>query len=82
MGHTRMSKSSFAVEREAQGRGAAHGRAAWSVRAWCAALDLGRSTFYILDVRPRCIKVGKRLLIVESPADYATRVAQMQGETK
>jgi hypothetical protein len=54
-------------------------RAAWNIPEWSAALDLGRSTFYTLKIRPRCIKVGKRTLVVESPADYARRIAALQA---
>lgn len=54
-------------------------RAAWNIPNWCAALGLGRSTFYILAERPRTVKIGKRRLIVESPADYAARMAVMQA---
>lgn len=54
-------------------------RAAWNIPAWCAALGLGRSTFYILDIRPRSIKIGKRTLITEPPGEYAERIAAMQA---
>lgn len=54
-------------------------RAAWNRPDWCAALNLGISTFYTLQIPPRTIKIGKRLLIVESPADYAARIAATQA---
>ena len=57
-------------------------RAAWNIPEWCRELRLGRSTFYTLSIRPRYIKVGKRLIVIESPADYAARIAKLQGETK
>ncbi len=53
-------------------------RATWNVPDWCAALGLGRSTYYTLTVPPRHIKIGKRHLIVESPEDYARRMAELQ----
>ena len=56
--------------------------AAWNIPTWCAALDIGRSSFYVLEVRPRAIKVGKRTLIIESPAAYAERLAAMQADAK
>lgn len=54
-------------------------RAAWNRPDWCGALGIGVSSYYVLAVRPRSIKLGKRLLIVESPAAYAERIAKMQA---
>lgn len=56
-------------------------RAAWSVPEWCAALGLGRSTYYTLTTPPQSIKIGKRHLIVEAPSDYARRIAELQSQT-
>ena len=52
--------------------------AVWNVPEWSAALNLGRSTYYTLSIRPRSIKIGKRHLIVESPAAYVERLAAIQ----
>jgi hypothetical protein len=46
---------------------------------WCAALEIGRSTFYVLPIRPRTIKLLSRTLVVEAPAEYATRIASLQA---
>lgn len=59
-----------------------NGRAAWNVPEWSAALTIGRATYYTLKVRPRSIRIGKRVVIIESPADYAIRIAAMQGAAK
>lgn len=64
-----------AAEREQAPR-----RAVWNRPEWCAALNLGGSTFYTLEIRPRSVKIGKRLLIVESPAEYVARIAAMQAK--
>lgn len=57
-------------------------RATWAVPDWAAELGLGRSTYYTLALRPRSIKIGRRTLIVESPTQYAQRIAELQQVTK
>lgn len=54
-------------------------RAAWTVPGWCAELEIGRATYYTLAIRPRSIKIGRLNRIIESPADYAERMAKMQA---
>jgi hypothetical protein len=54
------------------------GPAAWDVPAWCAQLGIGRTTFYSLKVRPQAVKLGKLCKIIEAPADYTRRVAELQ----
>lgn len=54
-------------------------RAAWKIADWCAALEIGKSTFYTLSMPPRSIKIGKLHKIIETPAAYVQRIAQMQA---
>jgi hypothetical protein len=55
-------------------------RAGWSIPAFCASCDFSRASYYNLpdDLRPRSIKLGKRHIIIESPAEYLARLAAMQ----
>jgi len=54
-------------------------RAGYDIPAWCAAVGISRATFYKLDgeLKPVSVKIGKRHLIVERPADYMARLAKL-----
>jgi hypothetical protein len=54
----------------------------WSIQEWCAALNLGRSTFYLLpaELRPKILRIGDRQIVIEAPSAYAERVAAMQAK--
>jgi len=56
-------------------------RAGWSIPSYCAACDFSRASFYNLppELRPRSIKLGKRRIIIEPPAEYLARLAAAQG---
>jgi len=55
-------------------------RAGWSIPSYCAACGFSRATFYNLtdEQRPRSLKLGKRHIIIEPPADYLARLAAAQ----
>lgn len=52
-------------------------RAGWDVPRWCAAVGVGRSSFYALPegLRPLSVKIGRRRLILEAPDQFLRRVA-------
>jgi hypothetical protein len=56
-------------------------RAGWPVRAWCASTTLSAATLYALplDKWPASVKLGKRRIIIEGPADWLRRMAEMEG---
>jgi len=56
-------------------------RAGWPIPQWCEAVAFSRATFYNLppERRPRSIKLGKRHIIIEPPAQYMARLAAAQG---
>jgi len=58
-------------------------RAGWSIPSYCAACGFSRATFYNLtdEQRPRSLKLGKRHIIIEPPADYLARLATAQEAT-
>jgi hypothetical protein len=51
-------------------------RAGWSITSWCLALDISRSFFYLLsrEMRPKSMKLGRRHIITEAPAEYVKRI--------
>lgn len=49
-------------------------RAGLSIREWCKALGLGRSTFYVLPAKPRFVKIGRRVIVSEPPAAWLKRM--------
>ena len=52
-------------------------RAGWRRREWCAAIGIGRSTYYTLGPRaPRSVRVGGMRIILESPSDWLARVGR------
>lgn len=57
-------------------------RAGWSIPEFCAACNFSRGTFYNLtdELRPRQIKILKRTIVIEPPAQYLARLAAAQAE--
>ena len=55
-------------------------QAGYSIPAFCKAISISRATFYNLlgDLRPRSVRLNKRLVIIESPQDYLNRLAAAQ----
>ena len=56
-------------------------QAGFSIGAWCAAVNIGRTTFYALPqhLKPQTVKIGERTIIKESPAAYLDRIAAEQA---
>jgi len=50
----------------------------WDIPEWCIALGIGRTTYYRLDVKPRTVRLGKLIKVIESPSQYAERIAVLQ----
>ncbi len=55
-------------------------RAGWSIPLYCIACGFSRATFYTLpdDRRPRSLKIGKRHIVIEPPAEFLARLAAEQ----
>jgi hypothetical protein len=53
-------------------------RAAWKKGAWCASAGISVSTFdeLAVELRPNTLKIGRRVFILEKPADWLLRVAK------
>lgn len=51
-------------------------RAGWRLSQYCEATGLSRSYIYALskEQQPRSIKIGKRRVITEAPADWLQRI--------
>lgn len=54
--------------------------AGWNIPNWCCATSISRASFYLLAHKPRTVKLGRRTVVIESPADYLERIAQAQLE--
>ncbi|MCA3029711.1 MAG: hypothetical protein ING66_14080 [Rhodocyclaceae bacterium] len=52
----------------------------WSIQNWCAATSISRASFYLLALRPETVKLGRRTVVIESPAAYLARIASLQKE--
>jgi hypothetical protein len=55
-------------------------RAGWDISSWCGACGFSRAKYYTLpdDMRPRSLKIGKRHIVIEPPADFLARLAEAQ----
>ena len=55
-------------------------RAGWSIPSYCEACNFSRALFYKLppDRRPRTLKIGKRHIVIEPPAQFLARLAAEQ----
>jgi hypothetical protein len=56
--------------------------AGYSIDLWCHAVGISRRKFYLLQEheRPNLARIGRRLIIVESPAEYLHRLADLQRQ--
>jgi hypothetical protein len=54
----------------------ASGPDVWDIPEWCGQLGIGRTTFDVLEVKPKSIRIGKLRKIIESPIDYLIRVGK------
>lgn len=54
--------------------------AGWAIPPWCEAANISRATFYNLPsaLRPHSVKIRRRRVIIESPADYLQRIRSLQ----
>ena len=61
---------------------AAAERAGWSVPSYCSAVGYSRAMYYLLppELQPKSVKLGKRRIIIEPPADYLARLAATQED--
>jgi len=48
----------------------------WSIPAWCSQYGCSEPFFYKMDIRPRSVRIGRLVRILESPAQYLERVRQ------
>jgi hypothetical protein len=55
-------------------------QAGWSISQWCKSVGICRQTFYNLpaELRPASVKIRRRRIIGESPADYLRRIANLK----
>jgi hypothetical protein len=68
------------VDTDSRKRPEAAGNGVWDLRPWCDQFGIALSTFYTLKTKPRSTRVGRLLKIIESPADYAQRLASLQEQ--
>lgn len=61
---------------------ASRAKAGFSIREWCPLVGLGVSTLYTLPTseRPHTVKLRGRVIVIESPADYLSRISAQQRE--
>ncbi len=54
----------------------------FSLDAWCAAVPVSRSYFYKLspEVRPETRRAGRKVIVIERPAEWLDRVAKHEVE--
>jgi hypothetical protein len=52
--------------------------AGFAIAAWCRAVGISRATYYNLPsaLQPSSVKIGKRRIIREAPAQYLSRISQ------
>lgn len=60
---------------------ASHAKAGFSIREWCSLVGLGVSTLYTLPTteRPHTVKLRGRVIVIEAPADYLSRISAQQN---
>lgn len=53
------------------------------IKDWCKRVGISRSMFYILpsEVKPRLVKIGRRVVVFEKPKDWLLRMAKANGVT-
>ena len=49
----------------------------WDIPPWCGQLGIGRGTYYTLKQKPRSVRLGKLVKIIEAPAEYTRRIAAL-----
>ena len=68
------------METQSRKRQEAAGNGVWDLRPWCDQFGIAISTYYTLKDKPRSTRVGRLLKIIESPADFAQRIASTQEQ--
>lgn len=68
-------------EQNEDGQPRAEAPAGWQMSAWCTAVGICRQTLYTIptDNWPRVVRIGSRVVIIESPADWLKRMADRGG---
>lgn len=53
------------------------GQAGYSIPEWCRAVGISRASYYNLppEQQPRTARIGRRHIVIESPADFLNRIA-------
>ena len=52
-------------------------KSGWNILDWCREAGFSKSTYYNLEGEgkaPRSVKIRRRRLIIEAPADYLNRI--------
>ncbi|MCA3069429.1 MAG: hypothetical protein ING90_08595 [Rhodocyclaceae bacterium] len=59
-------------------------RVGFSLTEWCELTSISRPKLYTLpaELRPKTIKIGRRTIVIEAPADYLKRVAATQEKKR
>ena len=54
----------------------------WAIDTWCAQFGCSVPWFYGLQIRPKEVRIGRKVRLIESPAAYLERVrlAQLEAE--
>ena len=50
-----------------------------SIKEWATQVGIASSSFYLIEpsARPRRVKVGRRVLVVESPREWLERMSRL-----
>jgi hypothetical protein len=56
-------------------------KSGFTIKEFCASIGISIAKFYILhdDLKPRTVKLHGRVIVIESPAAYLSRMAELQG---
>jgi len=56
-------------------------QAGWLITEWVQQTRIARATFYNLPegFKPATVKVGKRVIVLESPTDWLRRMVELGG---
>lgn len=57
------------------------GKAALELGEWCRATNVSRATYYATpdEKKPATVRIGRKLLILETPADWLARMREAGG---
>lgn len=56
-------------------------RKSWLLQQWCPDANIAVSTYFTIPewLKPRRVKIGKRLIILEAPGDWLERMRKAGG---